>query len=97
MKASNTALTLDRLKAVVSYDKRTGHFKWVQRGYNRVVGARAGSATSDGYWRVRIDYVPYKAHRLAWLYVYGSWPERPLVHIDGDRQNNRIANLKLRD
>lgn len=34
------------------------------------------------------------AHRLAWLLHYGSWPSRHIDHINGDRADNRIANLR---
>ena len=41
-----------------------------------------------------IDGRPHKAHRLAWLYVYGYLPEGRLDHIDRIKDNNRIANLR---
>lgn len=34
------------------------------------------------------------AHRLAWLYIYGKWPQNELDHLDGNRANNKIANLR---
>ena len=47
-----------------------------------------------GHIRICIMRVKYLAHRLAWLYVTGSWPSQDIDHIDGDPTNNRFANLR---
>ena len=50
----------------------------------------------DGYVRVRIMGKEYRAHRLIWEMFRGEIPTETLVdHIDGDRLNNRIENLRL--
>lgn len=49
----------------------------------------------QGYVRACVDGVLYYAHRLAWLHHHGEWPAEQLDHINGDRQDNRIANLRL--
>lgn len=56
-------------------------------------GDRAGS-TKNGYVIIRINGRGYRAHRLAWLYVYGQWPTLMIDHINGKRSDNRIENLR---
>lgn len=63
------------------------------RGITREPGWR-GAIDAQGYRRIGIDRVFYKAHRLAWLYVHGVAPRDLMDHIDGNRDNNRIANLR---
>ena len=89
-------LTLDRLCEVLSYDPETGDFTWlVTRGHNAPAGTKASqSVNSQGYRQVHVDRVGYKAHRLAWFYVYGVWPQLGLDHINGIKHDNRIANLR---
>lgn len=83
-----------RLREVLAYAGETGAFSWqTQSGQRGHVGALAGSADGQGYWRIQIDGKKYKAHRLAWLYVYGEWPVM-VDHINGDKLDNRIANLR---
>ena len=87
-------LTQERLREVLSYDPVTGIFTWLKQLHVSRIGNRAGSATKDGYLTICIDQVRYPAHRLAWFYVFGTWPVFDIDHIDSDRKNNAIANLR---
>ncbi|MGK6313729.1 HNH endonuclease signature motif containing protein [Neorhizobium sp. DT-125] len=87
-------LTAARLREVVHYDPSTGIFTRIEAGPRSPAGSEPGYLRGDGYRAIRIDSVKYLAHRLAWLYVFGEWPGEWLDHIDRDRGNNRIANLR---
>jgi hypothetical protein len=54
----------------------------------------AGSVNGEGYLLIKLQRRSYKAHRLAWLYVCGVWPEDQLDHINRNRSDNRISNLR---
>ena len=54
-----------------------------------------GTTSTRRYAEIGIRKNVYRAHRLAWLYVYGEWPERDIDHINGDGTDNRIINLRL--
>ncbi len=88
-------LTADRLCAVLDYDPSRGIFVWKSRASNRIkVGQEAGSTHGSGYTQINVDGQNYLAHRLAWLYVHGEWPKHVIDHINGDRKDNRIENLR---
>lgn len=88
-------LTVERLKEVLRYDLETGVFRWACAIGNRAKeGAVAGCLRSDGYCFIRIDGHPYAAHRLAWLYMHGVWPNLHIDHINRVRSDNRIENLR---
>jgi hypothetical protein len=55
----------------------------------------AGSKDRKGYVIIRVDNNVYKAHRLAWLYVYGEWPDGEIDHINRNKSDNRIENLRV--
>lgn len=58
-------------------------------------GERAGFFNPEtGYRHIVINGVDYFEHDLVWLYIYGEMPDAPLEHIDGDKTNNRVANLR---
>ena len=91
-------LTAERLRALLDYDPVTGVFRWrVGNGRRAVAGAVAGAISeksATAYLRIAIEGRRYYAHRLAWLHVYGAWPAHRLDHINTDRMDNRIANLR---
>lgn len=87
-------ITHKRLLELVHYDPETGEFTWkIRRRGRAVVGGRAGSRL-QGYWALRLDGVSYKAHRVAWFYVYKRWPKQDLDHVNRIRGDDRIANLR---
>lgn len=89
-------LTQQTLKSVLAYDAETGLFRYLSnRGRQAKKGSIAGYNHEQGYVRIKIKGVQYYAHRLAWLYVYGEFPQKLLDHINGVTSDNRIANLRL--
>lgn len=88
-------LTAERLRELLHYDPETGVFTWKVRTTNYTfVGEVAGCKHNKGYWRISVDKVPYLAHRLAWLYTHGAWPELEIDHVNCIRDDNRIENLR---
>lgn len=104
-------ISRERLVAVVDYDPETGLFTWKERpphdfktpqGYSVwrrkcTVGGEAGYSSGHGYLRITIDETQYYAHRLAWLYACGEWPPDGIDHINGNRSDNRLVNLRPAD
>ncbi len=88
------ALTLERLRGLLAYDRDTGVFTFnVARG-SRKKGTVAGSVAKDGYRSLSIDGKKYRAHRLAWFYVTGNWPVLLIDHRDCNPSNNAFDNLR---
>ncbi|NMD19083.1 MAG: HNH endonuclease [Verrucomicrobia bacterium] len=87
-------LTADRLRELLNYDRETGVFSWLVSCRGTRAGDIAGTSSSEGRRHIIIGYARYKAHRLAWLYVYGEFPKKLIDHINGDPTDNRIANLR---
>lgn len=61
----------------------------------RFAGKKAGSICFAGYVEIGLDDERYLAHRLAWFYMTGEWPEQEIDHIDLIKNNNRFANLRI--
>lgn len=92
-KLTTEDITYERLHEVLDYNKKTGIFVWLISRKGVKAGTVAGSK-QKGYLHIRIDWKLYKAHRLAWLYVYGYFPEHGLDHKDRIKHHNWIKNLR---
>lgn len=86
-------LTREFISSILDYDDKTGIFKWTENA-PRNRGKIAGCLCVQGYIVLRINRKTYKAHRLAWLYVYGSMPDKLIDHINGNKSDNSILNLR---
>lgn len=84
-----TLLNSEDVRGIFDYD--AGTLRWKKSGLI------AGYAINTGYRAVKIRGHQYVIHKLVWLYVYGSWPSSPLDHIDCDKSNNKVENLRLAD
>jgi hypothetical protein len=85
-------MTQDYVKELFLY--KDGSLFWkVRKGRVRADGM-AGCRCSNGYLQITVDNKNYKAHRLIFLYHFGYMPEHEVDHIDRDRLNNKIENLR---
>ena len=92
-KRQGEALTVERLKEVLHYDPTTGVFTWLKSRGRLSAGSPAGYICL-GYVKIRLDGKNYQAHRLAWFYMTGSWPDDQVDHRDLNKANNCWNNLR---
>ena len=85
-------------KDLLDYDPNTGVFTWkIKTSSKAMPGYVAGWFDKDGYRCVTVLGKKLKAHRLAWWWVHGVWPEKGYLvdHINRDKSDNRISNLRI--
>ena len=88
-------LSQKSLKNYLHYNSDTGIFiRKIATSSNAAVGDIAGYLHREGYIIIRVDGKGYLAHRLAWLYMAGKWPEDQIDHINHIRNDNRWRNLR---
>lgn len=82
-------MTPEALKDAIKYDPITGIFT------RRKNGRQIGTLKKNGYIEISVGRNRQYAHRAAWAYIHGSWPAASIDHINRDRTDNRIANLRV--
>lgn len=83
------------IRQLLNYDKETGKFMWKVRVNSKVpAGKIAGTPQSNGYIFITTRGKKLLAHRLAWFFENGEFPNGPIDHINGIRTDNRIINLR---
>lgn len=84
----------------VNYNPLTGEFTRIKilndhPAHMWRLGEVIGNSTSNGYIEISVGEDKYSAHKLAWYIVYGEYPTESIDHVNGDKQDNRIENLRL--
>lgn len=100
-------ITAKDVEAVLTYHPETGVFIWKERSSNEMpdqrhrkswnskfAGREAGRISGTGYIQLLIKGKFYYAHRVAWLLMTGSWPEKYIDHINRSKTDNRLINLR---
>lgn len=83
------------LHTILDYNQHTGVFTWrINKGQRGKAGSETSVLGNHGYKVIKIDSIRHQAHRLAWLYMTGSWPVSQIDHINRIKTDNRFENLR---
>lgn len=87
-------LTYERARELFDYNPITGVITR-RKSVGAAKAGRAAGSYKEGYLTFVVDGRRYRAHRVAWLLVHGEWPSDEIDHIDRNRSNNALANLRV--
>lgn len=87
-------LDVKEISKYLDYSMDTGVFTWKVKTKTSNIGEVAGNTNWRGYTSIWINANTYFAHRLAWAVCNGSWPSADIDHINENKSDNRICNLR---
>lgn len=86
---------MDDIRDYLHYDPDSGKLYWIKPKSNvNKVGDLAGNKVKSGYLALMYNGQTHYCHRIAWYLYHDEWPEKHLDHIDRDKTNNKITNLR---
>jgi len=95
MNRSPRTFDILELRKRLTYDPQTGVFRWRRRRGPRAAGAVAGhTCQRQGYVVITLDGRHHPAGRIAWAISHGAWPTGEIDHKNGNKSDNRLANLR---
>lgn len=93
--AQEVKVTGSMLEMLLSYDPETGIFtRKITTNPNSVAGEEVSFENDDGYIIVTVGGARLRAHRLAWVWMTGRWPDQDIDHENRDRSDNKFLNLR---
>lgn len=91
---------LNEADLIYAYDADIGGLIWRAetlkgRCGKIVIGKQVGGDDGHGYRMCMLLKQKFKVHQIVWLVCKREFPSMPIDHIDGNRRNNKIENLRL--